>query len=230
MVRVIIFLLLMSATAFAQDRDGNDNANGTRPGSVGTPLQVQTGSRPVPDPTLLTAQALDALRRELTQLWDQRFTDLQKQIDRNELRLDQIATSTRELINESEKLTTEKFKGLADQQVQRDNNLALALTAQQKSVADQNLSNLTAADKAEGNFKDQISAVQSTITDLKDRITRIESASAGAGGAVNWVIAGIGVFSVLLGIGISLFAMMKAPAPLPVVNYAPEAPLVQRRK
>ena len=217
MLRIIVFLLLMSATAFAQNQDDN----GAKPGSVGTPLQVQTGSRPVPDPTLLTAQAIDALRQELTQLWDQKFGDLQKQITRNELRLDQITASTRELIVESEKLTTEKFKGLADQQVQRDNNLALALTAQQKSVADQNLSNLTAADKAEGNFKDQIAAVQNTITDLKDRITRIESASSGAGGAVNWVIAGIGVFSVLIGIGISLMAVFKAPVPvpLPVVQF-----------
>jgi hypothetical protein len=99
--------------------------------------------------------------------------------------------------------------------------LALALTAAQKSVSDTNLSTAEAARKAENTFKDQISATQKIIDGLNDRVTRIESASSGAGGAVNWVIAGIGVFSVLIGIGISLFAIFKpaVPVPLPVVAY-----------
>jgi flagellar biosynthesis regulator FlaF len=217
---IIVFLLTiwMSATVFAQDQ----NDNGTKPGSVGTPLQVQTGSRPVPDPTLLTAQALASLREEMSKWIELRFADVQKQVDRNQLRLDQIPDALSKALGEAEKLTAEKFKGLADQQVQRDNNLALALTAAQKSVSDTNLSTAEAARKAENTFKDQISATQKIIDGLNDRVTRIESASSGAGGAVNWVIAGIGVFSVLIGIGISLFAIFKpsVPIPLPVVTYA----------
>lgn len=216
----------MTTTATAQVVPGSEKPTG----GGNDPFQIQEGSRPVPDPTMLTAQAIDALRRELTQLWDQKFSDLQKQIDRLTKVQDEEPTNIRIEIANLDKLVNEKFKGLVDQQIQRDNNLALALTAAQKSVTDTNLSNITAANKAEQSFKDQIAATQSTITDLKDRITRIESASSGAGGAINWVIAGIGVFSVLLGIGISLFAMMKAPAPLPVVNYAPETPLIRRRK
>jgi flagellar biosynthesis regulator FlaF len=219
MLRIIVFLLAIgvSSVAFAQSQD----SNGDKPGSVGTPLQVQTGSRPVPDPTLLTAQALSSLREEMSKWIELRFADIQKQVDRNQLRLDQIPDALSKALGEAEKLTAEKFKGLADQQVQRDNNLALALTAAQKSVSDTNLSTAEAARKAENTFKDQISATQKIIDGLNDRVTRIESASSGAGGAVNWAIAGIGVLSVLIGIGISLMAVFKAPVPvpLPVVQY-----------
>lgn len=226
----IVFFMFLSSVAFAQDRGlfpqpGNRGDQGEQgaQGTAGDPIRVEQGQRPVPDPTSLTAEAIRELRRELTTLYNQKFEDLQKQIDRLTLRLDREPIEMRESIAALADLTSEKFKGLVDQQVQRDNNLALALTAAQKSVTDQNASNLTAANKAEQNFKDQIAATQSTITDLKDRITRIESASTGAGGAVNWVIAGIGVIGAILGIIATMWALLKpspVPVPLPVVQYS----------
>ncbi len=228
----LMLWLCMYGAAWPQDTNTTTEPIIPTQGTANTPIQIQQGSRPVPDPTTLTAEAIKELRRELTTLYEQIFRDLQRQIDRNQLRLDLQQQAMTNSIETSERLTAEKFKGLSDQQVQRDNNLALALTAQQKSVADQNLSNLTAADKAEKNFKEQIAGIQSLlaqqektsgdkINDLKDRITQIESSKSGAGGAVNWVIAGIGVFATLIGIGTALFALMKpTPVPLPVVQYS----------
>lgn len=225
---VPLVLPLMCTVAFAQQIPGRSTYQGTS----GDPLVVQQGSTPNPDPTKLTADAIQALRGELTRLWDERFANLTKQIDRNQLRLDLADASVKSAIIDSEKLTSEKFKGLSDQQVQRDNNLALALTAQQKSVADQNLSNLTAADKAEKNFKEQIAGIQNIlaqqdktsadkINDLKDRITTIESASTGAGGAVNWIAIGVGLFFTIVGgiMGVVSFIGRPVPVPVPVVQY-----------
>lgn len=214
------FGILFAVCVNASIAHSQQGALGT--GTVNDPVQVQLGSTPVPNPTVLTTDAINALRTEMAKLWEQRFADIVKQIDRISALQDAQPATIRTEIANLDRLMNEKFKGLSDQQVQRDNNLALALTAQQKSVADQNLSNNTAADKAERNFKDQIAATQSTITDLKDRITRIESGSAGSGSAINWVIAAAGFVSVIVSIGVALFAVFKAPVPvpLPVVQYS----------
>lgn len=216
---IVFFIVLMTSVAFAQN-----NTTTLEQPTVAAPLQIQQGSRPVPDPTALTATAIRDLREELTKWINIVDSNLQAQVDRHTLRLDRIPDELKETIANSEKLTTEKFKGLGDQQIQRDNNLALALTAAQKSVSDTNLSTAEAARKAETTFKDQIDGTQKGIDELKDRITRIESASAGAGGAVNWVIAGISIFIAIVGgvIGVVSFLKQPPPAPLPVVNFAPE--------
>lgn len=210
----------MSSEAYAQTTTQPTTQPITR-GTESQPFVTQQGSTPNPDPTERTAKAVGELREELTKWIELRFNDLQKQIDRNVLRLDQVPDELKEALEVSEKLTTEKFKGLADQQVQRDNNLALALTAAQKSVSDTNLSTAEAARKAETTFANQISATQKIIDELSQRITRIESASSGAGGAVNWIAIGIGVFFTIIGgmIGIASFLRTPVPVPLPVVQY-----------
>jgi hypothetical protein len=210
-----VAFLLLGSVAFAQeDNSSTTITQGTQP----IPLQVQSGSRPVPDPTALTAEAIRELRTEMTKWIELRFDDLQNQTDRNQLRLDQVQAIVTEALATSEKLTTEKFKGLADQQVQRDNNLALALTAAQKSVSDTNLSTAEAARKAETTFANQISATQKIIDELSQRVTRIESGSAGSGSAIVWVIAAIAAAGSILSI-FAFFRQPPVPVPLPVVQY-----------
>lgn len=222
-ILALITFLFLSVAAHAQDTFS--------PGTQPAPLQVQQGSRPVPDPTTLTAEAIRELRTELTKWIELRFDDLQKQIDRNQSRLDDVPKELKEALEVAEKLTTEKFKGLADQQVQRDNNLALALTAAQKSVSDTNLSTAEAARKAETTFANQISATQKIIDELSQRITRIESASTGAGGAVNWIIAGLGVAALIGGAVMSIVSATRPPTPipLPVVQYDEAVPHSRKR-
>lgn len=188
-----------------------------------------SNSTPIPDPTRLTTEAVDRLKEQLTTQFNLQFQQLHKEIDRLEFIVDKMPDGIRLEITNLDKLVNEKFKGLVDQQIQRDNNLALALTAAQKSVTDQNAANLTAANKAEQNFKDQIAATQSTITDLKDRITRIESTSSGAGSAVNWIIVAIGAFATMIGIGGAIYGMLK-PAPVPVVPVVQYIEPVNRRR
>lgn len=214
---IVFFIVLMSSVAFSQEP-----VIPVLPplGAPGTPVQIQQGSRPVPDPTTLTAEAIRELRAELTKWIDIVDGNLQSQIDRQTLRLDRIPDELSKTISELEKLTAEKFKGLADQQVQRDNNLALALTAAQKSVSDTNLSTAEAARKAETTFKDQIDGTQKGIDELKDRITRIESASSGAGGAINWVIAGTSILIAIVGGVIGVVSFLRTPVPLPVMPVA----------
>lgn len=256
----LMLWLCMYGTAWPQDSKfiipiaSNDPTTITQ-GTQQAPLQVQSGSRPVPDPTTLTAEAIRELRRELQLLYQERFLDIVKQLDRLTLRLDRTPNDIKEAITDSEKLTSEKFKGLSDQQVQRDNNLALALTAAQKSVADTNLSNNTAAEKAEKNFKEQIAGIQlllgqqektntDKLNDLKDglataraelatRLQTIESSKEGSGAAINWIVIAAGFILTIVTIvggliGIFIALRRDPPAPLPVMNVAPE-PIHRRR-
>lgn len=231
MKKIIIILFLITTGAYAQEKPAQGTAN--------DPVQIQQGSRPVPDPTELTARAIVQLRTELTALWDEKFENLQKQITRIETGLDGRDEAVRREVDTLKILVDEKFKGVDIQFGGRDIALNAALSAAKSSVADQNASNSLAATKAEDSFNKRIEGISSSIvlqtkttddkiSDLKDRITQIESASSGAGGAVNWVIAGIGVFATLIAIGTALFAMLKPTVPLPVVQYS--EPTIHRRK
>lgn len=228
----IVFFMLLSSAAYAQESTQSTTTTNTVPaanvqrttsggasasagglGGVGSGLAT-----PIPDPTRLTTEAVDRLKEQMKTEIGLQIGQLQKEIDRLERIQNAMPDDIRLEITNLDKLVNEKFKGLVDQQIQRDNNLALALTAAQKSVTDTNQSNLTAADKAEKNFKDQIEATQAQITDVKDRITRIEASAAGSGSAVNWGIAAIGAIMTIITIGTAMYALLKpAPSPLPVV-------------
>lgn len=232
-MRYVIVFLLLTTTVYAQEQQQSTTTTQTSPAanvqrttsggaSAGGMGGVGSGNTPIPDPTRLTTEAVDRLKEQLKTEIGLQIGQIHKEIDRLAFTVDKMPDGIRLEITNLDKLVNEKFKGLVDQQIQRDNNLALALTAAQKSVTDQNAANLTAANKAEQNFKDQIAATQSTITDLKDRITRIESVSAGAGSAVNWAIVGIGALATMIGIGGAIYGMVKPaplPLPVPVIQY-----------
>jgi Na+-transporting methylmalonyl-CoA/oxaloacetate decarboxylase gamma subunit len=194
----------MSSVAFAQDTPALIQ-QGTQP----APIQVQQGSTPVPDPTKLTTEAVSALRSQLLELINVQLAALTKDLERLQLEVDE---------RPSRVLVDEKFQGVNEQFAGRDVALAAALLAQKTSVADQNNSNLIAADKAEKSFIEQIRGIQAIIDqqeksqtdkidDLRLRLTSIEAGSKGSGDAINWIVIGAGfiltvitIISVVIGI------------------------------
>lgn len=205
LVIVSLMLLLIASAAWSQDTI-------TPPAT----LQRITGSgdqsitTPIPDPTKLTTEAVDRLKEQLTTQFNQQIDSINKELERMQKEIDSRPVSV---------LVDEKFKGVDDQFIARDNNLATALTAQKDDAA-----------KTERNFTTQIGNTQKVIDDLKDRVTRAESASVGAGGAINWVIAAVGFVSVMIGIVIALFSLFKPQAAMPVVTLTPESIVTPRRK
>jgi hypothetical protein len=130
------------------------------------------GSVPIPDPTKLTTDAVNALSVQLKELFDVKLKAI-------------------------ESLTAEKFTG-------RDKALEAALLAQQARVEEQNRSNALAASKAETGFDKRIQEVSERMvqqtksnddrfSDMKDRITALESIKKGSNEMLGWIFGAIGV-------------------------------------
>src|SRR5579864_6282299 len=109
----------------------------------------RSGTVPVPDPTKLTTDAVNAAKIELTTLFDVKLASLRT-----------------ELVD-FEELVKEKFVG-------RDTALAAALHAAQELVKQQNDSNAIATDKADKATTKQIDALILRIDDLKERIAALD--------------------------------------------------------
>lgn len=206
-------------------------------------LQRVTGSgdpsqsTPIPDPTKLTTEAVDRLKEQLTTQFNLRIDALEKEIARLQKELESRPQAA---------LVDEKFRGVNEQFAGRDVALAAALLAQKTSVADQNNSNLIAADKAEKSFIEQIRGIQSLLSqqdkaatdkidDLKLRLQAIDSRNEGSGNAVNWiVVAGglaltvVSIVGGILGIMVAVRRDPPAPVPIPVVQYS-ESPGNRRK-
>jgi hypothetical protein len=105
-------------------------------------------SVPIPDPTKLTTDAVNAVKVEIEKLFDTRLDVLRNQL------------------MDFEGLVEEKFAG-------RDTALAAALKAAQELVKQQNDSNAVAADKAEKATTKQIDALAQRIEDLKERVAEL---------------------------------------------------------
>lgn len=166
----------------------------------------QTGNRPVPDPTVLTT---DALRREIAAL-------------------DTLIASR---IKAESDVTSERFRGIRDlldvaerQRVEQkmDTKAAVdaALTAQKEAVREQTAAFALATDKSERAVAEQLRQLGTTFTaaltgvtirldDLKERQTRTESLKTGGQesrqGFIAIVSVGIAaVIAALAAIGIAL--------------------------
>ena len=107
------------------------------------------GTVPIPDPTKLTTDAVNAAKDELTRLFDVKLSSLRT-----------------ELVD-FEELVKEKFVG-------RDTALAAALKAAQELVKQQNDSNAIATDKADKATTKQIDALILRIDDLKERLAALD--------------------------------------------------------
>lgn len=133
------------------------------------------GSKPIPDPTVLTTQAQERAIAALREIIDIRIKAteveialLKSNLDRTDIRLikrlDDIPDERDRALSHLQRLMEEKFKGV-DQQFQgRDVALAAALLAQKTSVDEQNKANAASSAKAEGATTKQIDGILSVIS------------------------------------------------------------------
>jgi hypothetical protein len=146
------------------------------------------GMRPVPDPTLLTTEALQREIKALKELLELRVNALDHRFEQR--------------IEDHEKMAMEKFRRVAlefelveRQRVEgkTDTKAAVdaALIAQKEAVREQTMATATAIGKTEAGTAEQlkqlgvtqniaIAAVQSTLNDLKERVVKLEATKLGS--------------------------------------------------
>lgn len=239
------FLVFMSLAVHAQqDRTQNTFSN---PPVAENPLRSsrdqQSDNIPVPDPTSITTEAIAALKTQLLELFGAKLDALGKEIDRIALELKERPADVRgEVRRELENLKIlmdEKFKGVDQQFAGRDTALAAALLAQKTSVDEQNKSNAASATKSEVGFEKRIEGIATLIatqeksssdkiTDLKDRLTAIESRGEGRGDVTGWIVAAAGFVMALLSIAAAVIGFTRR-SPEPAVKYV-EVPVANGKR
>lgn len=165
-------------------------------------------SKPDPDPTVLTTEALLREVANLKELLVLSIKPIAEKVDRLQMEVDEIPDRIDEKVGSLENLHGERFKSIQTQfeerdkradQTSRDSKTAVdaALQAAKEAVGEQNKSSSLAIAKSETATSKQIdqqgqlletktTALNSKIDDLKERVT----ASEGKGGGMNqaWVI------------------------------------------
>jgi len=149
-----------------------------------------TPSRPDPDPTLLTTQALLREIGSLKELFDARFKSMEGTVDLMQTAIDRMHIKIDEKVQNLKDLTDEKFSGVdkrfsearyLTEQTSRNDKLALdaALQAQKEDVGKQNDSNNASISKTEVLFTKQIDGLNDKIDDIKSRFIANDSQSKG---------------------------------------------------
>jgi len=201
------------------------------------------GSRPVPDPTVLTDQAIvkadKALRDWVMGQLEVRDERLRGIDEATRLRLagvESIPTQIESEVRNLERLHDEKFHSVATQFSERDtrqereskdNKVAVdaAFAAQKEAAAKQDESNQKAIDKSEAATAEKIAKLSELFTttidglgdkidDLKERVGRIESTKVGATENRTGLYAAIGVIATLLFAFFAIVAFVGARQPV----------------
>jgi chromosome segregation ATPase len=198
-----------------------------------------SGSRPVPDPTLLTTQQLlrevAQLRTEFAEqigsvqtILETRLNGMDKAIELLQATADRFPARMDEKIHAAIGVHDEKFDSIAKQFTERDvrsdsqkrdgkDALDAALAAQKEAAEKQATTfglSVAKSEAATDKRIDQMSQLIQTnsqgldgkITDLKERLTRIEGKGEGAGGAMYYVLAALGA---LVGVSGFIFAVAR---------------------
>jgi hypothetical protein len=174
------------------------------------PLDSGSGSRPIPDPTELTSKAVDALRKELTDLFDTKLTAEEK------LTSERFAAVTDKL-NVAERLRLE-------QKVDTKTAVDAALAAAKEAVNQQSAAFTAETNKTERNFSEQLkgqrdtfgTAIAGQITrydDLDKRVTRIESVKIGGQESKAGVYTAVGLGITVLLAAITIVSVLLAVKP-----------------
>jgi hypothetical protein len=167
------------------------------------------GSRPVPDPTVLTTAALQREVVTVRELMKVQFEGYEKAISLLQAQADKVPSIAviEERVIAQGKIVDEKFRSIAIQfserdtrteQTSRDSKVAVdaALQAAKEAVAEQNKSSALAIAKSEAATAKQIdqlgvafsattSGITDKIDDIKDRIATLERAATGIVGQVS---------------------------------------------
>lgn len=171
--------------------------------------ELNGGSRPIPDPTVLTTALIDRASLSIREYIDGKVETIEQRLHgidvATELRLGGIVNIPRQIdekVSHLEQLTTVRFESIANQfkerdtrseRESRDNKVAVdaAFAAQKEAASEQNKSNTLAIDKSEKAttetlnklselFKTTTDGLGANINDLKSRMDRMEGTLLGA--------------------------------------------------
>jgi hypothetical protein len=134
--------------------------------AASTSPEYERGSTPVPDPTELTSRAVDALRKELTELIGVKLAVIE------------------ERVKALDRLTDERLKAMDASRIElkADSTVGLttALAAAEKAVG-KTETNFTEQLKGQGQTtRTELSSLTVQLQDQKDRLTRIEASKIGS--------------------------------------------------
>jgi len=177
--------------------------------------ESQLGLVPVPDPTVLTTQSLlreIASLRELLEtriagvgdIFAERLGGMDKAIKLLQEYTRQLVADIDNKIENLRKLHQEKFDGIEKRFQDQKEALATALNAAKEAVGEQTKSSGAAIQKSELSTGKQIEGLDSKITDIKERIDRIEGKGEGRGSMWTYVVSAV---SLLIAAGSLIFAL-----------------------
>lgn len=190
------------------------------------PNQQQQSSgdvRPIPDPTILTMQALE---RSLSSLKEVVFTRLNAIDEATRIlatRADKVPSDVDVAVNHLKELHVEKFSSVATQFLERDTRTEQLAAAGQLAIKDALQAAKEAVQKSEGNTIKLLDLLAQQIDDLKGRVGAVENQKLGQlnerstqqndSGLMISVISGIvGMIGCVVAIG-ALFISARRTAP-----------------
>lgn len=204
------------------------------PMEQGDYVVTQSGSRPVPDPTVLTTQQLQREILMLKELIETRLDSYDTGIRLLQANADKAPSISvvEKSVESLRALHEEKFKSIAVQfserdtrteQTSRDSKVAVdaALQAAKEAVGEQNKSNAASIAKSEAGFTKQIdqtillvtsmtASLNDKIDDIKTRLTSIDGEKRGVGLSASLVLSIISaIASIAVVISVVVLVMHK---------------------
>jgi hypothetical protein len=178
------------------------------------------GTRPVPDPTVLTTQQLYREVSALREIIEARLNGNDKIVEQLQTHLDERGAVVSEAVTHLQRLHEEKFRSISVQfaerdtrteQTSRDSKVAVdaALQAAKEAVGEQNKSSALAIAKSEAATTKQIDAIGTLIStqgkgvddkidDIKSRLTTIEGHSKGLGDGWGFIVGAGGLLTAII--------------------------------
>src|SRR4029079_158045 len=202
------------------------------------------GSRPVPDPTELTDRAIARLEQQLTLYIDGEIKAIEARLDAQdkaqstrEVSVEIIHEEIQRRVQQLQELHEQKFAAIQVQLAERDARVAsekkdaklavdAAFAAAKETGAPQEQANREAIDKSERATSEtiktnqesgraSIAALSKGLDEVKDRVTRIESAKVGGTENRTNFYATIGLIATVTFLFIAIFGFILARTPLP---------------
>jgi hypothetical protein len=202
------------------------------------------GSRPVPDPTELTDRAIARLEKQLTLYIDGEIKAIEARLDAQdkaqstrEVSVEIIHEEIQRRVTQLQELHEQKFAAIQVQLGERDARVAsekkdaklavdAAFAAAKDTAALQEKANREAIDKSERATAETIKTNQESsraaiaslskgLDEVKDRVTRIESAKVGGTENRTNFYATIGLIATVTFLFIAVFGFILARTPLP---------------
>lgn len=175
-IKVVLISFVLVGLGYAQQPPKYESP--VQPAQTTLPNQQQQSSgdvRPIPDPTILTMQALE---RSLSSLKEVVFTRLNAIDEATRIlatRADRVPSDVDVAVNHLKELHVEKFGSIATQFLERDTRTEQLAAAGQLAIKDALQAAKEAVQKSEGNTIKLLDLLAQQIDDLKGRVGAVEN-------------------------------------------------------